>query len=419
MFCRQEILVLDLLQFVMTSILLGSPLVRVTSTLKTRLLLGSIPFTFKESVSLYTFRLPEPSLKAVISSHFVNPSLQEQSITVLNKSNRDRYNGSNNNNRTNNRSYLISSSVIAGLLSSLGFGSEEEETIDPDTKDPLKMTIKRGILCMDRGNHEEAEAIFHAALKMATDLQHVQATDYIYLMMARNAMEQRDLKKAEALYKEVMRRILGDGRAKESDESVVEISLHLATIYGENEEYEKAEEGFKYCLHHQKPRVKDLLTADRELNEDEKNSLALYAMILDWFSKYAVLRKNNELAYQYMKECLQISKKFLPETDEQLMILYSDFGVACERIGKIDEAITNFKEAVNLATDSGNVSSSIGVFFYNLGMCYLRKRDVENAHFCCLRALKFANDATTKKFQIKCRRCLKEVEALRSGDVLN
>lgn len=345
-------------------------------------------------------------------------------------------NGKSSGRNSSNQNFILASGLITGVLSSLGI---EEPVVDPGADDPLKMTIKKGMLCMMKGDHEAAEAIFHAALKIATDLSNDKAVDYIYMMMAENALDQRDLKKSESIYREVMRRLLSSGRCKENDEAIVEISLHLATIYGETGQfsfvisylwslihslpicletgdYEKADEGFKYCIHHQKPRVVPLLKdKDRQLTSDEENSLALYAMILDWFSKYSHLRKNYDLVYTYLKECIDVSKRFLPPSDEQRIILMSDFGVACERIGKLDEAVTSLKEAIKLASDYSE--ENLGVFLYNLGMVYLKMRDSNNAKFCCNRALRFANDDRNKKLQIKCRKCLMAADDLNKTDL--
>jgi tetratricopeptide (TPR) repeat protein len=130
-------------------------------------------------------------------------------------------------------------------------------------------------------------------------------------------------------------------------------------------------------------------------------------MILDWFAKYALVRKEYDLVHKYLKECVVITKRFLPPSDDQRMVLMSDYGVACQRIGKIEEAIRALKEAVRYASEKGDESENLGIFLYNLGMCYLKNKDNNNGHFCCLRALKFANDNGDKQLQIKCRKCLK------------
>jgi tetratricopeptide (TPR) repeat protein len=169
--------------------------------------------------------------KEILSMKSSCCSTQHFRPTIFEYNNHNDDDKNHNGHKHRNQRFLLSG-IVSGILSSIGI----EEPKDPDADDPLKMTIKRAILLMNKGEHDSAEAIFHAALKIATDLSNEKAVDYIYIMMAENAMDQRDLDKAEKLYRESMRRLLSSGRCQENDEEIVEISLHLATIYGERGE---------------------------------------------------------------------------------------------------------------------------------------------------------------------------------------
>ena len=293
---------------------------------------------------------------------------------------------------------LLLGGFIASIASSLGLETEKKEE-----EDPLVMAIKRGILYLDNGLHEQAEKSLHEALQIAQSTSNDKAIDYIYVIMADNAMSARDLAKAESLYKETLRRILAN-EAKEDDESVIEISLQLATIYAERREFENADEGFAFCIQKQKQRIKDI-DMNSELSEEQKNSLALYGMILDWYSKYCQLRQDFKLALQYTTEAYQLSKKVLGEVHEQTLVLMSDMGVLTEKTGNADEAIRILKKVIDLATSVA--SEGISTFFYNLGMCYLNKRDGDNANYCCVRAMKKADDLNgNPQLRGKARKCV-------------
>lgn len=303
------------------------------------------------------------------------------------------------------RPFLLCGSFVAGLMQTIGLGSEEEFK---EEGDPLVMTIKRGILCKNRGQHLEAETIFHAALKMAADLMNENAEEYIYVMLAENAVEQRDLDKAESLYKEVLKKILGRGRVTDDDEAVIDISLQLATIYTEKKDWEKAEEGYRFCIQRQKKRVEPILKSDPSipLTEEQINSLALYAWILDWYSKYATIRGDINMCHKYLEESYAVSKRFLSSEDPQKAVLLSDLGVSYDRIGKLEEAIQFLKEATTIASKTDHEDTE--VFFYNLGMLYLKKGEADNAIFCCQRSMKFCDDRgrMRTKLKAKARNCV-------------
>lgn len=95
----------------------------------------------------------------------------------------------------------------AGILSMF---SKDEETAE----DKLINTIKRSILCIQRGEHQKAEQMLHLALRMAQDMQNKDGITYVFDVMANLAMLQGEFKKAEKLFVTVMQRLLSDGYAQ-------------------------------------------------------------------------------------------------------------------------------------------------------------------------------------------------------------
>ena len=187
------------------------------------------------------------------------------------------------------------------------------------------LIVKRGILWSDRGELDKAELIFHAALKMARDLNNFKAETHIYNVLADIAMENVDYEKAEKLYKEVLQRVLSTGTEK-NDESVIEISLRLIDIYERNRDQEKVNEGYKFVLHHQRSRIAKIKLDDgHELTDSEKNSLALYGMAMDSLSKHHGRNKHYEVALKTAKEALLYSK-LASGPSKQTMTLTNDAG---------------------------------------------------------------------------------------------
>ena len=262
---------------------------------------------------------------------------------------------------------------------------------------------------MNRGEYEKAEFILHSALKMAKDLSNEKAQDYIYVILGDTALETRDYQKAEKLYKEVIRRLLTNGRAKEDDESIIELSLQLASIYAEARDFEKAEEGFSFCRNHQLKRVASIdLSPEKSRSDEQVNSLALYAMILDWYSKFQILNKQHSKAFETLKEAFKYCVAVKGPKDEHTATILSDMAVAAELCGKIEEAIKYLRQAIEIAIDVDSIN--LATFYYNLGMCYLRLKDNFSAHYCCSMAIKYklSKDDPVYMKALKCATRAKE-----------
>ena len=61
--------------------------------------------------------------------------------------------------------------------------------------------------------------------------------------------------KAENLYKTVIQRVINKG-INEDDNSIIEMSLKLAKIYGKWRDHEKAKAGFDFCIKAQETKMK-------------------------------------------------------------------------------------------------------------------------------------------------------------------
>ncbi|RWS12488.1 Tetratricopeptide repeat protein 19-like protein [Dinothrombium tinctorium] len=293
--------------------------------------------------------------------------------------------------------------LIESLLVLLGFQDELAK------EDPFILTIKRGILCMQREEYDKAELILHTALKMAQDLMHEKAITYIFALLANNSFEKKDYKKAENLYKVVMSRVLANG-AQENDESIIEMSLKLAKIYSERNENVNAEHGFKFCLSHQEKRIKDI-DVKSELTKEEENSLALYGMITDWYSKHLLKIGDKENSLKHANIAYDISVNVNGIQHPQTITLLNDIGSIHFAMHHFEQSIEYFQKAVRLGILAN--SDNLATFYHNLGIAYLQVMKKHLAHSACLRSLELATESENIDGINKAKECLAETDKLK------
>ena len=66
---------------------------------------------------------------------------------------------------------------------------------------------------------------------------------------------QGDYIKAEKLFVDVMQRQIGEKGVQQNDNSIVEMSMKLATIFWKTNEHEKAQQGFEFCIDSQESKI--------------------------------------------------------------------------------------------------------------------------------------------------------------------
>lgn len=285
------------------------------------------------------------------------------------------------------------------ILKKLGYEDQEEGV------DPLTLLIKKGIRANRMSHYEEAERFLHDALKMAIEQHNNAAIDYILNILADQALETHEHEKARAVFKELMQRLIAKG-VPEDDESIIEISLHLTDNLVRDHKFEDAEVGYSFCVKNQWKRVKDLNLEKRDgLTEKELNSLALYAMICDSFSKYCIKRRDFKTALKYAKEAYKYCIVSSGVQSEQAAILVSDIGVIQDSLGNLKSAVKYFKKAIEIGSAIG--SSEVPVFYYNVGMIYYKMGDKDKAINFCQMCHRMASMAGKHDLQIKCTKCTK------------
>lgn len=285
------------------------------------------------------------------------------------------------------------------VLSKLGLAKDEEEGIDP-----LTLLIKKGIRAFRMSEYEEAERFLHDGLKLAQEQGNNDAIDYILNVLADHALETHDHEKANSVFKELMKRLLAKG-VPEDDESMIEISLHLTDILVRDHKFDDAEVGYSFCIKNQWKRVQGISLDKTQLTEEEKNSLALYAMICDSFSKYCIKRRDFKTALKYAKDAYRYCIPSSGEESEQAAVLLSDIGVIHDSLGNLKTAVKYFKKAIHVGTIAK--SEQIAVYYYNLGMLYYKMGERDKAISACQQTHKITSIHGPKKLQIKATKCVR------------
>lgn len=82
---------------------------------------------------------------------------------------------------------------------------------DSTPEGKLIITLKRTILCIQRGQYDKAEIMAHLALRMAQDIQSYDGITLCFDIMANLAFDREQYEKAEKLFENVLQRLLQNG----------------------------------------------------------------------------------------------------------------------------------------------------------------------------------------------------------------
>jgi len=226
------------------------------------------------------------------------------------------------------------------------------------------------------------------AFRSAQELGHQKAQKYIIDEMANNAYELGDFRKAEKLFKEMLRRIIIEGTPP-NDNAVIHISAKLACLYGMFNDDLKAKQGFKFCISN----LKEKLTTET----DDFDTKALYSLALSWYGEYLHSKGNNFEALNLFQESLEISKSINGTAHPHSLLQLNNMAAAYSLMNQFDNAASCLKEAINLTKNqSEHTSIDLPYYYINLVNIYLTQLDTPNDNSPLL--VKAASDACTEAF---------------------
>ncbi|EEB17384.1 tetratricopeptide repeat protein, putative [Pediculus humanus corporis] len=344
--------------------------------------------------------------------------LQRRNFTYI-ASNRFYYN--NNNNKNNEHRYYVPSLFsLGGILSIFGLEkSDDKEDSNSFTKEILKtlglqkekeetdeskliMAIKRGILLIQKKDFKRAEEMLHSALRLAQDMEDEDGITYIYDILANLAFSTEQYVKAEKLFVSVLQRLIAKGEEKDSNR-VIDISLKLAKIFETKKEFNKAEQGYKFCID----------TLDPKLKDEDEDTLALWGMSMDWYARFLLEVNRKTDALKCFQKAYEMCVKVNGLLHEQTVVLLNDLGTVCSLLGDNEGALSYLEKAKNIGKSLPDMKD-LAAIYINLGQLYLMREMYRESKLACQEGMKMAKKREDESTVSEAKNCLDKI-----NEVLN
>ncbi|XP_023170280.1 tetratricopeptide repeat protein 19 homolog, mitochondrial isoform X1 [Drosophila hydei] len=278
-----------------------------------------------------------------------------------------------------------------------GGGDKEEET--PETK--LVNTIKRSIICIQKQQYDKAEQMLHLALRMAQDIQSANGITYVYDVMANLAMEREQFKKAEALFVDVMKRLMAEGYT-EDNVKILHISAKIAHMSQLQGDLVKSFQGFTWTLQRLAKLVKEL--------PENSDVLELYGLTKNWFGQLLMKQGKYEEAKNLFKEALDILIDVYGTLNDASVTILNNISVAYVNLEKYAEAKETLLRALQIAKELKD-SAQEGVIQANLGLVYLREGLLSEAEKLCKLAWNIGQRNSNADAIEQAEYCLNEIKS--------
>ncbi|XP_078676172.1 tetratricopeptide repeat protein 19, mitochondrial-like [Branchiostoma floridae x Branchiostoma belcheri] len=287
---------------------------------------------------------------------------------------------------------------VFGLFSSLKGEDSQEAPKDDD----ITLMVKRAKLLMDQDKSAEAEIILHQALKLSQARQIDYATAYVYDMLGELALKNEHWSKAERLFKETLKVLVSSG-TDQDDNAVLEISLKIAGIYGNQGRTQLAQQGYQWCVKTLEEKV-----ANKAADED---TVLLLGMCLHHYAAFAALQGQLFHARTLMSKALMICRTVQGNDHPQTGVLLNDLGTMYVEQGLYEEGMTCFEEAKAVAEQSS--VEDLPAILCNMGMTLVHQKQFKEAKKTLKEALALAkksHDGLSKKEILLCLKDLEKAE---------
>ncbi|KAM9320333.1 tetratricopeptide repeat protein 19, mitochondrial [Gastrophryne carolinensis] len=229
---------------------------------------------------------------------------------------------------------------------------EEDEDLS-ESERKIVFMLKKAKLSIMKEEIDEAEDILHKSLHLAHECQSKRAIIYTYDLMANLEFLRGNYDNAEKLFKITMVYMLDSG-VKQDENSFVEISLKLASIYASLNQKDLAVAGYQFCIMSLDERIaKERDLVPEVLSAEEKtNTRLLLGLCLDSYARYLVSQSQLLHAQTMYEKALQICKEEQGDLHPQTITLLNDLATVLEAQGRYDEAYTYVSQALHLAEES-------------------------------------------------------------------
>jgi len=290
--------------------------------------------------------------------------------------------------------------LVSGLLTWLGLATEEDPNAEHDSN--LVVTVKRGILASREGDHKRAQQIFHLALRQASEFGDEEAVNHIYCLLAGTAMDMSLFSEAERLYTQVLKRILANGEAEDSN-AVVDISLKMAHIRTVRNDFENAEIGYKFCVDSQKAKIDKL--GGKDVDED---TMALYGISMERFAQFLVSRNRLQEAETLYKKGFEVAKNLLGEEHDQTLVIQNSLASVVSMRGDYKQAEQILSEVIKTAEQIS--CPHLPTFLINRGLNRMMTGMLSSAQSDCTQAKTVAQQNESFEEVEEANNCLEQVK---------
>lgn len=226
---------------------------------------------------------------------------------------------------------------------------EEDEDLS-ESEQQIVYLLKKAKLSIMKGEMDEAEEILHRTLHLAQENKSKRAIIYTYDLMANVALLRGQYDNAEKLFKTTMVYMLESG-IKQDDNSFLEISLKLASIYASQNQKDLAVAGYQFCILslEEKTKMEKDLSQDILTAEEKTNTRLLLGLSLDSYARYLVSQSQLLHAQVMLERALHICKEEQGDLHPQTITLLNDLATVMEAQGRYDEAYAFVSQALPLA----------------------------------------------------------------------
>ncbi|XP_005088843.1 tetratricopeptide repeat protein 19, mitochondrial [Aplysia californica] len=315
---------------------------------------------------------------------------------------------------------------ISYALLGFSFGKKAEKE-----SDPLTETYREARLAHVRQDLQRADELYHEALKLADDMlkteqitadKHLTARTLMYDGLADIAMQTGQMEPAEALYKETMKGCFQQGLAQDHN-VIIEISLKLASIYAMQGKKTEAEEGYKFCVAMQTPKMaareKQWVDSDGKkkkvhkmdlskeaLAETEQDTAVLLGMSLGSYGRFLMYEKRYQEALPLFERARVYAKNTMGMDTNQYVVILNDIATLFIVTKNFDKAENVLKEGIDISEKAKLPEAA--VLHCNMGALNLRRGEVTQAMKSCQQGLECAKKFDHKLAYRMAEACLKK-----------
>ncbi|XP_072287059.1 tetratricopeptide repeat protein 19, mitochondrial isoform X1 [Pyxicephalus adspersus] len=263
------------------------------------------------------------------------------------------------------------------LFSKLRGDVDDDDEDLSEAEKKIVYMLKKAKLSIMKEEMDEAEEILHETLHLAQECKSKRAIVYTYDLMANLALLRGQYDSAERLFKTTMVYMLDSG-TKQDDNSFLEVSLKLASVYAAQNQKDLAVAGYQFCILSLDERTEKEKDAPQEIMtaEEKSNTRLLLGLCLDSYARYLVSQSQLLHAQVMYEKALQICVEEQGDLHPQAITLLNDLATVMEAQGRYDEAHTYVSQALHRAIKSDHPDYHI--LLSNMATIFMHQGGTEN-----------------------------------------